>query len=195
MRRLICVSMLVWLITVGCSQAARERFKYWFFDVAKEATAESDSRAVTTHPDFQPWPAQMSLQVPSLPGSRYASLHPPFVLRQCLECHDAAQRMQARVDLLDSCSSCHSRYFSDEVGHAPVAEGLCSECHEMHQSDKRYLLKMSTFDLCIECHDEPEDLTEPAHSGPDVQRCTACHDPHFGTGVLLRPDSSIAIPG
>ncbi len=103
--------------------------------------------------------------------------------------------MQPRADLLDSCRTCHERFFSEEVGHPPVAQGQCTECHNMHQTDQPFLLTMPTFDLCIECHDEPEDLSEPAHTVSEVERCTACHDPHFGSGMLLRSDPDIEIPG
>jgi cytochrome c553 len=56
----------------------------------------------------------------------------------------------------------------------------------MHQSVQRYLQKQPTFDMCIECHGAPEDLSRETHGGPDVKHCTACHDPHFGSGKLLR---------
>ncbi|MCH8856034.1 MAG: hypothetical protein IIA03_07305 [Proteobacteria bacterium] len=95
--------------------------------------------------------------------------------------------MGTREDMLDACRKCHQRYFSNEVGHAPVTQGQCTECHDMHRSVELKLLKMSTFELCIECHEEPEDLSEEAHGGTDVERCTACHDAHFGSGMLLRP--------
>ena len=96
--------------------------------------------------------------------------------------------MHARENLLDSCRTCHARYFGPEVGHAPVALGQCVECHDMHRSERPHLLRLPTFELCMECHDEPEDLSPDAHSREDVEKCTACHDSHFGTGSLLKTD-------
>lgn len=165
---------------MGCSHIARDRVMHFFFEIPAEGEDAPDAGTA---------PRQASttrLSKPALPAPRFASLHPPFVRRECQSCHDAAKRMDVRGDLLDSCRACHSRYFSDAVGHAPVSEGQCTECHEMHRSLEPHLIKMPVFDLCVECHDEPEDLSEAAHGAAGVERCTDCHDPHFGTGMLLR---------
>lgn len=185
MKKLVCGLCLCWFITVGCSQAARDRLAHWFFEIPDES--EGAAAVAPAVPVYEPPRA-------SLPAVRFASFHPPFVTRECRECHDATQRMQVRDDLLDSCRGCHGRFFSEEVGHAPVEEGLCTECHDSHRTERPFLLKMDVFDLCIECHDEPEDLSEPAHAVEEVEQCTACHDPHFGTSPLLRPEPAIEIP-
>ncbi|MFQ5495703.1 MAG: cytochrome c3 family protein, partial [Phycisphaerae bacterium] len=104
------------------------------------------------------------------------------------------RRMLPRENLLDACRGCHSDYFSDRVRHAPVEQGQCTECHNMHRSTQHALLTMPVGDLCIECHDEPEDLSEPAHTVQGVANCTGCHDPHFGGEMLMKPQPSMAVP-
>lgn len=167
------------LVGIGCSYTARDRLRHFFFEVPVDsagphAVARSDA----------PPPAPPTLVVPP---SKFRSVHPPYLERRCDECHKADRQMQVRTDMLSACQTCHARYFGDDVGHAPVGQGECLTCHDMHRSAQPRLLVMATFDLCIECHDEPEDLSEKAHSGNDVENCTRCHDAHFGKSPLLRP--------
>ena len=42
------------------------------------------------------------------------------------------------------------------------------------------------------CHEEPEDLeNQEVHGVENVKDCIRCHDPHFGTGSLLREGVAI----
>lgn len=192
----IFAGIACWMVSVGCSQAGRERLAHFFFEIPDESSnpsiaAPAGGTAVSNPPAGVP-----SVETTPAPRlrARFVSMHPPYALRQCDQCHNTSANMQAREDLLDSCKNCHARYFSEEVGHSPVEMGQCIECHEMHQSGQPGLLKMAAIDLCIECHDEPEDLSEPAHAVEGAQRCLACHDPHFGANPLLVPNPTITIP-
>jgi len=174
--------MLAAVVLVGCSASARYRLKHWFFDIPDETAAaaqadESDEPAVVPKPTAVPQPKP-----------RFVSFHPPYVNRECSACHNNEQRMRPFEDFMKVCSDCHDDYFDeDTVGHFPVADGECLTCHQMHRSPYKALLTNAVLDICVGCHDEPEDLSEEAHHGGEgVDDCTRCHDPHFGEPPLLR---------
>lgn len=181
------VCIVLFGISGGCAQATRDRFMHWFFEIpsdSKETTTTSPSR-ITGVEVPQP-PEKRAL------GPRFASVHVPFTQRRCGQCHSDGERMRVREDALDSCRGCHEKYFSDSVGHVPVAQGQCAECHEMHHSREKALLRKPVFETCLECHDRPESLSPDAHRDAEVQRCTKCHDAHFGAEKLLKAGVSTA---
>ena len=192
LRRRACLAVVLLCAVVGCSQTARDRVMRFFFEIPVENGPSTDAGAGepvpgSSSPDFAA-PVTFTGR-----GITFASRHRPVVERQCSSCHDAGDRMQVNADLMmASCNTCHPRFFSAAVGHGPVAKGECMACHVPHRSEQPALLLLPVFDTCIECHDEPEDLSETAHSGADAENCTKCHDPHFGEGMLLRNADSEA---
>ena len=181
MRRLACIGILFVVVSVGCSESARYRLKHWFFDIPEDTPVASQADE-----ELVPVPTPVPVALVGV-ESAFTSLHPPYVSRECRTCHDASQRMQPRENFLTVCRGCHERYFGPGVGHFPVSEGQCTTCHDMHRSGQAGLLKMPMLEMCVECHDEPVDLSEGAHNGGEgVDDCIRCHDPHFGKSPLLK---------
>ena len=181
MRRLWVAVLCTLTVAVGCSSAARKRLEAFFFEIPGAVASAPRVSGVETATS-----APLPLPVVELAPARFRSVHQPYAQRDCRSCHDAGNKMSVRADLADQCRSCHSRYYSEEVGHAPVSQGECAVCHVPHRSVRVALLGMPVFESCVECHDEPEDLSPDAHSGSGVENCTSCHNPHFGTGALLK---------
>lgn len=181
------------LIVAGCSLDARNRFKHWFFEIPDETTGTTMDHTAGDASQRSEILAFRPTERSSIPH-RFTSMHPPFLQRSCQECHDSSNRMVVADKMLVSCKRCHSGYFREGPGHFPATEGQCTECHDMHRSRQPALLNQPVYELCIECHDEAEDLSEPAHQVAYVERCTECHDPHFGESPLLKANAKVMTP-
>lgn len=180
MRVLWVMVPLAAVVLWGCSVTARDRLAHFFFEVPAAPDGTGGDAPTDASKDE---PAELKL-----PPPRFVSIHPPYRQRTCGACHDVGRRMQVYEDLPGACKACHADYFSDRVGHFPVAEGQCMQCHDPHRSTNRALLIADILDTCVQCHDEPEDLSEEAHGGDGVENCVKCHDAHFGVSPLLKAE-------
>jgi len=183
MRLSFVTSGLALLAVFGCSLAARERLKHFFFEVPVAEAGDGVGQAGNAN-HVVPVEDRPTL---TLPPGRFVSVHEPFRSHDCEVCHNADAQMSVNTDNEETCGACHDRYFSSEVGHAPVAGGECLLCHDPHRSAFPALLLSAIGENCAQCHDAAEDLSQPAHAEAEGTNCTKCHDPHFGEPPLLRP--------
>ena len=165
-------------LLVGCSQAALDKAKRFFFEVPEESSP--DTVGETAGGEEQPELV--------LPESQYASVHRPVLERKCSSCHDTSGQMKVPENLTEACRVCHARFFGDQVEHGPVADGECRGCHTLHRSKHPHLLTAPAGETCLECHDSADELSEEAHGQPGAEHCTRCHDPHFGASPFLKAD-------
>jgi predicted CXXCH cytochrome family protein len=144
--------------------------------------------------------------------------HGPFAAGQCERCHSLGQSKSflgnratiseapAPVTTVSAssrlvfpprqlCINCHSQHGAASVRdlglqqHLPAAAGMCTGCHNPHQSLRQYmLLGADNHELCSGCHN-PETLS-PVHTENPGQDCIVCHNAHVGvTSKLLSSDA------
>jgi DmsE family decaheme c-type cytochrome len=111
----------------------------------------------------------------------------------CLDCHDphggpAANGLKADT-VNDLCFRCHAELEGPfTYQHPPVTEN-CGNCHTVHGSMQRSLLRVSQPMLCLQCH--------PGHhngSGvPLLNSCTSCHSSIHGSDVPSATGGSVFI--
>ena len=75
------------------------------------------------------------------------------------------------------CYSCHDQSkFKGKSVHQPVSSGMCTGCHDPHQSNFPKILVKDVPGLCYNCHDESKFKGASGHTA--VGMCTGCHNPH-----------------
>ncbi len=178
-------------LLVGCSSEVRTRVMHFFFEYPTDADAIAAGQA----DDRGSFPAGATADEPPFPGDpapRFGSRHPPFVERQCQECHLRGSGQATRPDFMTACRQCHQPLFAyQRFGHAPAVSADCRVCHFMHVSSNEALLKAPQATLCVSCHPAQHDdeAADTYHNEIDGLRCTACHDPHSaGSQLLLRSE-------
>lgn len=122
----------------------------------------------------------------------------------CETCHQAVSgmshpdqkgSMKLTQDVPGLCFGCHDQSkFKGKVVHSPVAGGMCTSCHNPHQSGFSKLLTSDQPDLCYNCHDKAEFTKKVVHAAV-MMGCTSCHNPHVGDfqELLQKPLNSICL--
>ena len=115
-------------------------------------------------------------------------VHGPAAVGECMTCHtgDAAKHKESPEknkfaplkNVGELCYKCHDRVDTKKGVHKPVKEGLCTKCHDAHQSSYKYQLREDRQKLCFMCHDKKIASGKFVHGPMLVGGCSACHNPH-----------------
>lgn len=121
------------------------------------------------------------------------------VAEPCDTCHLASQTphpqkksktftlVQAMPGL---CNQCHAPFGTAKHIHAPVKNGMCTACHNPHESNEPKLLVKPAHELCLSCH--ADKIKQKHVHGPTATGdCIACHSPHeSNNGALVLKEGS-----
>ncbi len=105
----------------------------------------------------------------------------------CTACHKAVEgknhpSQKGSIILTQNmpglCYGCHDESkFKGKAVHSPVSGGMCTTCHNAHQSNSPKLLVKDVPGICYNCHNESK--FKGGKSGhTNIGMCTGCHNPH-----------------
>ena len=119
------------------------------------------------------------------------TIHP--VAEPCDTCHQSisSPHPQAKVktfklteEVPGLCFQCHPRFGTMKHIHPPVKDGMCTTCHNPHDSAEPKLLLQPVKDLCTQCHPDKIDY-KFVHGPVATGDCTTCHNPHESANERL----------
>ncbi|MBI5206028.1 MAG: hypothetical protein HZA11_14035 [Nitrospirae bacterium] len=83
------------------------------------------------------------------------------------------------------CYICHDETrFKGKFVHSPVSGGMCSSCHNVHQSDFSRILVLAVPNLCYNCH-ENKTGKKHVHAPTAKGQCNLCHNAHASNTTSL----------
>ncbi len=119
------------------------------------------------------------------------NIHP--VVEPCDSCHRSValphpQKKTKTFKLLQDmpalCYQCHPSFSNEKHIHAPVQSGMCTACHNPHDSAQPKLLTQPAESLCKSCH--PDKIEFKFVHGPAATGdCISCHNPHASKNKAL----------
>jgi predicted CXXCH cytochrome family protein len=125
--------------------------------------------------------------------------HAP-VADDCLSCHVAVteahplagqKTFKLVAEGAQLCFQCHDPFPQGKIVHAPVKDGECLSCHQVHGAANPKLLEVGAdlTPLCFGCHDAEPFRREFSHGPAAAGACTSCHNPHVSNerALLKKP--------
>jgi predicted CXXCH cytochrome family protein len=133
---------------------------------------------------------------------RKGSLH-PAVEMGCESCHSDVDATDAphtftgagpkglMASAPELCYMCHDKTAYTEGAHVhyPASDGLCTDCHDPHNSVEPSLLLERRPDLCYACHEKSQFYGTTIHSPVSLGGCNDCHAAHVSENPKLVNDT------
>jgi len=98
----------------------------------------------------------------------------------------------------DLCYECHKELkesLSRSYVHFPFKQGKCEDCHDVHASDRKNLMKDDVNSVCLSCHEGIRNLINKGTMHGVLKRglCTDCHYSHAGANkhLLLKEEKKL----
>jgi predicted CXXCH cytochrome family protein len=206
-RAFIFIAFFLIVLCAGCDRYTRYKALTFFFTGVPPLEEEETAGAQIDKGEKQ-LPAKQKIVSKPI----YYS-HTPYACSMCDQCHQTSgnfrilgRKRAAAVlrpgigspgllvaPIKELCVMCH-KYMSVSTAftkglwlHAPAAQGICTICHDPHQSPNRYMLNKKPDKLCTQCHLVGAIMKTRAQK--ESGGCLRCHNPHLGrTNLLLVKD-------
>ncbi len=197
MRKIIVIFVSLLLIT-ACSNALKKRAQ--MFSASEYLTGSTYVGAETCkgcHEEYSKDKKNVHLRIAEFEvGTRVGceSCHGPGSLHS--EGRGKIITFKEKdVDITGVCMGCHQSMKTMAFeGSAHHKEGMvCTDCHSVHKSKDKKLLKEQEVALCSKCHQDVKvKLSYPSHHPVKENKmsCSSCHNVHTANVGLLNTDEN-----
>jgi predicted CXXCH cytochrome family protein len=203
------LTLLIFVMLSGCSHQVLTFFFTGVPEPGQERTSEPQMTAAQRKAIHRASSDETG-QANTLKEQLRMFYHGPFGTGQCDACHviSGGNLVQAADDSStgsknqvtrqlayqgeDLCQGCHSDKSTAGARerslwqHGPVANNMCTICHNPHASPRRYMLtKKTDSQLCGQCHNAGELHKSSKQMINRNSECSDCHNPHAGRDPML----------